>query len=545
MNTRMEELPKVAGQDFDLCVIGGGAMGSVCALDAQLRGIRTALVEAGDFQGGTSSAVTKLMQGRVQRLYEAVNHADLGRDDFYRAPNEQIGTPQNAPYLTRKLEILVPTYRRIDIENFNIDSRIDNWLAGLTRTHAKRYLSEKDTLVRMPHLNRTGLVGSVLYADTQFDDMRYNIAVVQSFVKAGGHALNHVRVTDFRRGLDGRISGVVAKDQIADRRFAFNAKVVVNATGLTLDALRQMVTPTVQKRITLGKVAQILLPLEVFPTKDALLVPKTRDTGALIAMPWNGRLLVGTTDKEVDADVETALTEKDVANLLGNMNRFVRGAAKPVDVVSGFGIVHPRPLGSDKGSPRDLGLEQTIEVDQESALISIIGANLTTHWSTVENTINAVQDIIGLARTQSRTWNHVLYGSERLADDLWKRPSAALNLSCQTVNHLACKFGAATESILKLAQRNTDLAAPLVRGYPAIKSEVIYSVREEMAATIEDVLARRIGLQLYSWKMAMAAAPAVGALMAEELRWSDHDASKAIKEYMRKIDDLLDSAGQS
>jgi glycerol-3-phosphate dehydrogenase len=395
----------------------------------------------------------------------------------------------------------------------------------------------------MPLLNPTGLVGSVLYADTQFDNTRYNIAVVQSFVEAGGRALNYVRVLDFRRGLDGRISGVVARDQIADRRFAFNAKVVINATGTTSDAIRRLATPAVGKRVDQRKAAQILLPLEVFPTKDALLVPETRQSKALFAVPWNGRILVGTTDRESNA--EMTLTEKDVDSLLGNMNRFISRTVKPIDVVSGVAEASMCLAGGDKDSPEDLESEQTIEVDPDSALISILGANQMTHWSTAESTINLVQDIIGLTRSHSHTWNHVLYGSERFADEFWKRPLVGLNLSHQTVNHLACKFGTATENILKLAQRNTDLAAPLVRGYPAIKSEVIYSVREEMAATIEDVLARRIGLQHYSWKMAMAAAPVVGALMAEELRWSDRDASNAIKDYLCKIRDLLGAAGLS
>src|SRR5690348_8054966 len=236
MKSRTEELGNIAGQKFQLCVIGGGATGSACALDAQLRGISTVLLEAADFAGATSSAATKVIHGGVRYLEEAIKGLDVQEYHvLVRALHERIRMIENAPHLTRKLEFLVPSYHWIDVAYLDIGLKIYDWLAGPGRISASRYLSREETLKRMPELNRKGLIGSVLYADGQFDDARYNIALVHSLTDAGGNALNHARVVDFRREGDRRICGVVVKDQLSDKAFTVDAKAVVNATGPVSD----------------------------------------------------------------------------------------------------------------------------------------------------------------------------------------------------------------------------------------------------------------------------------------------------------------------
>src|SRR5580693_1164281 len=227
MKPRAEELKNITGQQFDLCVIGGGATGSACALDAQLRGIRTVLVEAGDFASGTSSAATKIIHGGVRYLEEAIKGADLQEYHvLVRALHERVRMLENAPHLTRRLEFLVPSYHWLDVAYLDIGLKIYDWLAGPGRISPSKFLSRDETLEHMPGLNAEGLLGSVAYADGQFDDARYNLALVQTFTAAGGNALNHARVTDFVRAANGRISDVKVKDQLTKNTFTVKANAI-------------------------------------------------------------------------------------------------------------------------------------------------------------------------------------------------------------------------------------------------------------------------------------------------------------------------------
>src|SRR5712671_1359577 len=168
MKTRAEELQNIAGQQFDLCVIGGGATGAACALDAQLRGIRTVLLEGRDFAGATSSAATKIIHGGVRYLEEAVRGADLQEYHvLVRALHERVRMLENAPHLTRKLEFLVPSFHWIEVAYLDIGLKIYDWLAGPGRISPSKYLSQEETWKRMPALNQKGLVGSAADADGQ------------------------------------------------------------------------------------------------------------------------------------------------------------------------------------------------------------------------------------------------------------------------------------------------------------------------------------------------------------------------------------------
>ncbi len=546
MKSRVKELTNISGQQFDLCVIGGGATGSACALDAQLRGIRTVLLEAEDFAGATSSAATKIIHGGVRYLEEAIKGADLQEYHvLVRALHERVRMLENAPHLTRKLEFLVPGYHWIDVAYLDVGLKIYDWLAGPGRISPSKYLSQEETLKRMPGLNQKGLVGSVAYADGQFDDARYNITLVQTFSEAGGNTLNYARVTDFKREAGGKISGVVVKDQLTEETFTVNAKAIVNATGPVSDSIRQLATPTVQKRMRPSKGAHILLPLDVFPTEDALLIPKTEDGRVLFALPWGGRLLVGTTDEEVTPETELVVTKGDVEYLLRHLNQYLARAVTPDDIVSGFAGARPLVGPDDGGDTKKLARDDVIEEDPASGLISIMGGKWTTHRAMAEDTIDRVQQVLGSTRAISQTRNYVLYGGKGFTDDYWNMLCRQYRLPDETAHHLAAKFGTAAEKVLALGSENAALLDPILEARPAIKAEVVYAVRHEMAATIEDVLARRIGMQLYSWRDAIQAAPVVGSLIAEELSWTSSFTRTAIMHYVERVNHLLDSAGLS
>ena len=537
-------MKSIAGNRFHLCVIGGGATGAACALDAQLRGIESVLLEGSDFAAGTSSAATKIIHGGVRYLEEAIRGADLQEYHvLVRALHERVRMLANAPHLTRKLDFLVPSFRWIEVAYLDIGLKIYDWLAGPGRISPSKYLSRTETLKRMPKLNQKGLIGSVAYADGQFDDARYNLALVETFTRAGGEALNHAKVIDFQRRADGRLAGVAVRDELTGDKFTVNAEVIVNATGPVSDFLRRLATPTMPRRMRPSKGAHILLPLNVFPTDDALLIPKTEDGRVLFAVPWGGRLLVGTTDEEVPPEAELVVTKEDVEYLLRHLNQYLVHPVTPYDIVSGFAGARPLVAAEEQGDTKKLARDDVIEMDTASGLVSIMGGKWTTHRAMAEDTIDSVQEALGVHKSESSTRNHVLYGGEGFTDDHWRQLCTANRINEGTARHLTSKFGTASDKVVALTGEDAALARPILAGHPAIQAEIVYSVRYEMAVTIEDVLARRLGIQLYSWRDAIEGAQVVGRVMAKQLGWTSEFTLAAIADYAGKVNHLLDAAG--
>lgn len=544
MKNRTEELRSIEGQSFDVCVIGGGATGAGCALDAQLRGLRTVMLEAGDFAGATSSAATKIIHGGVRYLEEAIK--DVDPKEYHvvvRALHERVRMLNSAPHLTRQLQFLVPSYHWLNVAYLDIGLKIYDWLAGSARISASKYVSRDETLERMPQLKSDGLIGSVEYADGQFDDARYNLALVQTFSKAGGNTLNYARVTDFGRDSTGRLSSVSVTDQLSGEQFSVQARAFVNATGPFADSIRTLATDSLPRRMRLSKGSHILLPLEAFPTHDAMLIPKTDDGRVLFAIPWNGRLLVGTTEQEVAPEDDLFVSREDIEFMLGQLNKYLEHPLQPSQIVAGFAGARPLVSASETESTQKIARDDVIEIDPASGLISIMGGKWTTHRAMAEDTIDAVQKALGQSVTECPTRSHVIHGGEGFAADLWEQLMRIHALSEETARHLASKFGTAAWEVLQLTRENINFAKPILAGSPPIQAEVVYCVREELAATIEDVLARRLGVQFYSWREAICAAPVAGSLMAQELHWSDNATKSAIAAYVAKMNRLLEQAG--
>lgn len=232
MKIRQEALQSIANAKVDLCVIGGGASGAGCALDAQLRGLRTVLVDAGDFAGATSSAATKIIHGGVRYLQDAVTHLDIHQYDVVKkALRERILMLHNGPFLTRTLEFVVPCFSLFDVLYYGIGLKIYDWMAGKARLFPSRYISHAEAIKRFPSLKSKGLKGAVVYADGQFDDARYDITLIRTFTEAGGEALNYAKVIGFETGPNGKLVAAQVRDQISGQSFTLRARAFVNATG--------------------------------------------------------------------------------------------------------------------------------------------------------------------------------------------------------------------------------------------------------------------------------------------------------------------------
>ena len=544
MKSRQTVLQNISGKDFDLCVIGGGAVGAACALDARLRGLNVALVEAGDFAGATSSSATKIIHGGVRYLEQALKDFDPKEYRVVtRSLQERVRMLNNAPHLTRKLEFLVPSYGWLNVAYLDIGLKIYDWLAGSARISASKFVNRAETLRLMPGLKQDGLIGSVEYSDGQFDDARYNIALVETFDRNGGSALNHARVTSLSKDPAGKLSTARVADQLTKQSFTLNARVFVNATGPAADSVRRMAAPAIPQRLRLSKGAHVLLPLEVFPAQQAMLIPKTDDGRVLFAIPWRGRLLVGTTETEVQPGDELYVTQEDVEFILGQLNKYLSVPVAPRQVVAGFAGARPLVSGDDFKSTKKIARDYVIEVEPSSGLISIMGGKWTTHRAMAEDTIDVVEKSLGRVSGVCPTRRHVLYGGEGWTAGYWQELVNTYNVAPDVARRLSITFGTAAKNILDLVRVDESLGQHIIPDHPMTKAEVVYAIREELAATIEDVLARRLGVQFYSWRGARDAAATVGAILAAELGWNDDQMQSSVNDYVSYIDRLLDLAG--
>ena len=546
MKQRNQTLERVAGNDFDVCIIGGGATGAGCALDAQLRGLRTVLVESGDFASGSSTASTKLVHGGVRYLQEAV--ADLDIQQYHlveSALHERVFMLRNAPHLTRTLEFLVPCFSQFDRFYYGLGMKMYDWISGRASLLPSRMLTRQEALYRMPAMQTKSLAGAVAYADGQFDDARYAVALLETFDGLGGDALNYARVTAFEKAAGGRITAAVVADQTSTRAFRIVARSFVNATGPLSDAIRQLGSAAAAPRMRPSKGVHILFPLGDFSEKDALLVPRTEDGRVIFAIPWSGRLLVGTTDTGYTPGEEMVVTREEIEYLLRQLNPYLSSPLRADQVVSGYAGIRPLVAAQGVTDTKKLIRDDEVEYDADSGLVNILGGKWTTHRLMAQETVDKIQESLGLALTPSSTEEHPLIGSADYRADYWQTLAREFRLPDSAAQHLAHKYGTTAAKVMELTRADSSLALPLVEGAAPIRAQVVYAAREEMALTIEDVLARRTGLQLFGWRLAVRAAPVVAAQLRRELGWSAAQQAAAVEEYVGRINHMLEAAGQA
>src|SRR5256885_7720859 len=304
------------------------------------------------------------------------------------------------------------------------------------------------------------------------------MALVRSLQDAGGKALNYCRVESFVRASGNTISGVQLHDAIGQNKLTIQAKIVVNATGPFSDKLRQLANPSGSPRLRPSKGAHLLFPEELFPGKDALLVPETEDKRVIFAVPWQGRLLVGTTEDEATPETKMAVNRGEAEYMVRQLNPYLSQPLRVEQAVSGFAGLRPLvAAGDDKHSTKELIRDHEVEVDEQSGLISILGGKWTTHRLMAEDTVNAVQRALGQTPSKSPTKEHSLDGAAGYAPQLPETLAKQHGLAVGTAKHLASKFGANATRVLELIRAEADLRLQLGDGFPALRAEVGYCAR--------------------------------------------------------------------
>ncbi len=281
---------KASKEDWDVAVIGGGASGLGVALDALSRGLKVVLFEKSDFAKGTSSRSTKLVQGGVRYLAQG--------DIFlvWEALRECGLLLKNAPHLTKVQAFIIPIYSWMAKVRYYLGLKIYDWMSGGLSLGSSNWISRNETIQRIPNIRKERLLGGVVYYDGEFDDARLALNIAQTCDQLGGCVLNYFNVTSLNKNERGTISGLKVKDQVSGESFLVKAKMVVNATGIFVDKIIKLDQGEVKPMIRPSQGIHLVLEQSFLGGKEALMIPKTSDGRVMFAVPWQGKLLVGTTD---------------------------------------------------------------------------------------------------------------------------------------------------------------------------------------------------------------------------------------------------------
>jgi len=488
-------------EPWDILVIGGGATGLGIAVDAAARGYRTALVEQNDFAKGTSSRSTKLIHGGVRYLQQG----NVGL--VLEALRERGLLTQNAPHLVNHLSFIVPNYTWWEAPFYGVGLKIYDLLAGKLGLGPSEHLSREETLRRLPTLEPNGLKGGTIYYDGQFDDARLAICLAQTAADSGAVLINYMPVVSLVKKND-LVRGVAVKELESGQEHELNARVVVNATGVFSDSVRRMDEADAEPMIAPSQGIHLVLDKSFLPGDSAVMVPKTDDGRVLFAIPWHGRVLIGTTDTPVsEAQLEPRPLPEEIEFLLTHAARYLTKDPKPGDVLSAFAGLRPlRKMGEMKDTaslPRD----HSVSISK-SGLVSISGGKWTTYRKMAEDAVNQAALVAGLAERPCPTANLRLHGwrngegkprPARGAGEVWEG------------------YGTDAACLRALVKEHPGLNELLHPKLPYRGAEVVWAVRHEMARTVEDVLSRRTRALLLDARASVAIARKVARLAAKEL----------------------------
>jgi glycerol-3-phosphate dehydrogenase len=495
--TRDELLKRVAdaSQTWDMIIIGGGATGLGTAVEAASRGYRTLLLEQSDFAKGTSSRSTKLIHGGVRYLQQGNLALVL------EALHERGLLVRNAPHLVHNLSFVVPLYDWWEGPFYGIGLKLYDMLAGRLGLGPSRLLSREETLERLPTIAPEGLRGGVIYHDGQFDDARLAVSLARTLDDLGGTPLNYLQVTDLVKE-KGMTTGVAALDRETGREYLLHGRVVVNASGVFSDQVRRLDDPTAAPVITPSQGVHLVLDRSFLPGDSAIMIPHTADKRVLFAVPWHGRVVVGTTDTPVSRiSLEPVPLPEEIDFLLAHAARYLTRHPTRRDVLSAFAGLRPLAHPGGGGETAAISREHAVLISG-SGLVSITGGKWTTYRKMGEDTVNHAAAVAGLAEKTSVSARLRIHGWQEggAADPPWD------------------VYGTDAGELHNLAAEEPALAEPLHPNLPYLAVEVVWAVRHEWARSVEDVLARRTRALLLDARASMAIAPRVAELMAVELR---------------------------
>ena len=501
---------------WDIVIIGGGATGLGSAVEASSRGYKTLLLEQHDFSKGTSSRSTKLVHGGVRYLQQGNVSLVL------EALHERGLLKQNAPHLVFNQSFVVPNYDWWDGPFYGIGMKLYDLLAGKLGLGPSKILTREETIENIPNVEPEGLKGGVIYYDGQFDDSRLAINLAQTVLEHGGTTINYMEVTSLIKNKD-KVGGVIVVDKETGKEYHINARVVINATGVFTDHILKMDDPDAKKIIAVSQGVHIVLDKEFLPGDSAIMVPQTDDGRVLFAVPWHNKVVVGTTDTEIEEpSLEPRALEEEIDFILTHAKRYMKKDPTRADVKSVFAGLRPLVRPSESKSTAAISRDHYLTVSK-SGLVTITGGKWTTYRKMGEDTINEAAKVAGLEEKPSSTKSLRIHG--------WLK-----NIDITDPLYF---YGSDAIAIKQLVEDDKNLRERLCNSLTYIKAEVVWHVRNEMARSVEDILARRTRSLFLDAKASIDMAPAVANILALELGKSAEWEIKQITEYTKLAKEYL------
>lgn len=536
---RNTSMARLASEEFDVLVIGGGITGAGVALDAASRGLRTALVERDDLASGTSSKSSKLVHGGLRYLQQR---------EFvlvYENLAERQRLLDNAPHLVSVLPFLVPLFGKDGAVNKSVAKAYSSalWMydltGGLRIGKRHRRVSRDEALTHLPTLKTDLLVAGFLYFDARADDARLTLTIARTAAVGYGAAIaNYAGVRDLTTNPDGKVDGAVLTDGTSVR-----ARCVVNATGVWSDRVRSMAEGADVDTIRPAKGIHVTLRKDRLPCDIAAVIPVPKDRRSIFVVPWGEFVYLGTTDTDYDGPLDDPqCTSADVDYILDAVNVFFTRKVTRADVVGTWAGL--RPLVKSATSERTADLSRRHEVTTSgSGVITITGGKLTTYRKMAADAVDEVVRILDKGGRRSRTRQLRLLGVEGLDGLRTPDAPARLGTDASTLAHLVGRYGGEARTLLAMVEADPELGRHLVPGLPYLRAEGVYAARYEMARTLTDVLARRTRALLLDRAAAAAAAHNVAQLIAPELRWTPADVRREVESFLTLVAHEEESAG--
>ncbi|GAA5091764.1 glycerol-3-phosphate dehydrogenase/oxidase [Paenalcaligenes hermetiae] len=483
--------------EVDLIVIGGGATGLGIAVDASARGLSVVLLESHDFAKGTSSRATKLVHGGVR--YLAQGNIALVRE----ALHERTTLLRNAPHLASPLGFVMPSYKCWETPFYGIGLKAYDALAGQDGLGSTRFLGRRQALAALPGVKENGLKGGVMYWDGQFDDARLALALARTAAANSALVVNYCPVVDLLYD-NQQVAGVICEDAETEERYTIHSRCVINATGVWVDDLRrtdaQHTQQPVQSLVSPSQGVHLVVDREFLPSEHALLVPKTADGRVLFAVPWLGKVILGTTDTpRHDLAREPAAFEEEITFILSEAANYLAKAPTRADVRSVWVGLRPLVKADSVGSTKQLSREHTI-LSSSSGLVTVTGGKWTTYRAMAEDVLKhcTQQGVLGHL-APSTTKSLVLVGApvDRQNRSLQSQPDARV-------------YGSEAAWVQSLDGADQEILPGLSQAM------VRFAVRYEYARTVEDVLARRSRWLFLDARQSAQAAPHVAEILEQE-----------------------------
>ncbi|XP_013888375.1 glycerol-3-phosphate dehydrogenase, mitochondrial isoform X3 [Austrofundulus limnaeus] len=526
-------------EEFDVLVVGGGATGAGCALDAVTRNLKTALVERSDFSSGTSSRSTKLIHGGVRYLQKAIMQLDHEQYLMVKeALHERANLLEIAPHLSAPLPIMLPVYKWWQLPYYWAGIKMYDLVAGIHCLKSSYVLSKSKALELFPMLKKDKLVGAIVYYDGQHNDARMNLAIALSAARYGAAVANYTEVVRLLKTKDQqsgkeKVCGARCRDVITGQEFDVKAKCVINATGPFTDSLRKMDEQKVANICQPSAGVHIVIPGYYSPDNMGLLDPATSDGRVIFFLPWENMTIAGTTDTPTSVTAHPIPGEDDINFILTEVRNYLSPdvEVRRGDVLAAWSGI--RPLVTDPNSKDTQSICRNHVVSMsDSGLVTIAGGKWTTYRSMAEETLDTAVKGLGLTAEPCRTVGLMLEGGKGWTPTLYIRLVQDYGLEKEVAQHLASTYGGKAFDVAKMAQvtgqRWPIVGKRLVSEFPYIEAEVLYAIKE-YACTAIDVIARRTRLGFLNVQAADEALPRIVQIMGKELNWSQEKKTEELE----------------